>query len=49
MGSVLLNDEELAGGSLGTHRYDNRRDADRFPRSIEANAGAGAISLYTLG
>lgn len=49
MGSVLLNDEELAGGSLGTHRYDNRKEADRFPRSIEANAGAGAISLYTLG
>ena len=48
MGSILLNDEELAGGSLGTHRYDNRKEADSFPRSIEANAGAGTISLYTL-
>ena len=47
MGSITLDDEEIAGGALGTYRYDNRSTAASAPRELDLTVGAGRIDLHT--
>lgn len=49
MGSVQLNGQELFGGALGTHRFNNRETAADAPRALNLEVGAGTIELDTVG
>ena len=49
MGSVQLDGQELFGGALGTHRFNNRETAADAPRALNLEVGAGTIELDTVG
>lgn len=48
MGSIVFNDEEIAGGGLGTYRYDNRSTVGNATCELDLNVGAGTIDLHTI-
>nr|WP_297171999.1 hypothetical protein [uncultured Agathobaculum sp.] len=48
MGSILFNGEQLAGGVLGTHRFNNRNAAIDTSRELYLEVGAGSVELHTI-
>ena len=48
MGSILFNGEQLAGGVLGTHRFNSRNTTTDASRELYLEVGAGTVELHTI-